>query len=165
LSGPPAKTCHPNLSIKASFAVTSCTSVGPGDDRGFTLIEVLVALVITLIALDVLSGGIVSSLRTAHDTAVWDQAVSRAESHLAAITDPGRVLGERRGDDGGGYRWRTQVAFLGSAPAPNVSRGGLWARGTGLYAVSVTEFWQAGHTEQSFVLNSARLGPVPGAEP
>ena len=125
----------------------------------------MVALVILLIALQVLFGGVVSSLRTARSTATWVKAVSRAKSHLAEITDPSRVTGERQGDDGDGYRWRTRVAFLGAAPAPRAARAGVWARGTGLYAVSVTISWDAGRAEQSFVLDSARLGPVAGFGP
>lgn len=131
-------------------------------DQGFTILEVMVALVILLIALQVLFGGIASSLRTARNTADWARAISRAESHLAAITDPALVQGEHQGDDGDGYRWRTRVAFLGAAPAPSPTRGGPWARGTGLFAVSVTIFWQEGDAEQSFALNSARLGPMSG---
>lgn len=135
---------------------------GRWGDRGFTVIEVLIALVIMLIALNVLTGGIVSSLRTAEDTATWDRAVSRAESHLAAITNPSLVLGEREGQEGDGFRWRTRVALLASASAPGSARGGVWARGTGLYSVSVTLFWQHGRSSHSFELDSARLGPIPG---
>jgi general secretion pathway protein I len=129
-------------------------------NRGFTMIEVMVALVILLIALGVLFSGIASSLGTARSTAAWSRAISRAESHLTEITDPSLVLGEREGEDGEGYRWRTRVAFLGAARAPRAARGGPWARGTGLYAVSVTIFWHEGRAEQSFELDSARLGPV-----
>jgi general secretion pathway protein I len=134
-------------------------------DSGFTILEVMVALVILLIALKVLFGGITSSLGIAHDTAAWTRAVSIAESHLAAIIDPSSVLGERQGDDGEGYQWRTRVALLGAASAPRPVRGGPWARGTGLYAVSVTISWQEGRAEQSFELDSARLGPVSGSGP
>jgi general secretion pathway protein I len=134
-------------------------------DHGFTILEVMVALVILLIALQVLFTGIVGSLRAAQSTADWTRAVSRAESHLAAITDPALVQGERQGDDGDGYRWRTRVAFLGAARAPSPARGGPWAPGTGLFAVSVTIFWQEGDAEQSFALDSARLGPVSGYAP
>jgi len=134
-------------------------------NRGFTIIEVMVALVILLIALQVLFGGIFNSLGTARSTATWARAVSRAESHLAAITDPAMILGERQGEDGAGYRWRTRVAFLGAAPAPGGGRAGPWVRGTGLYAVSVAIFWNEGRTEQSFVLDSARLGPISGYGP
>ena len=159
-------------------------------NRGFTLIEVLVALTITIIAMDVLFGGIVSSLQAAHKTAALEKAISRAESHLAAIGDQNLVPGERSGEDGDGYRWRTNIAFLGSAPAPNAARKGPWARGTGLFAVSITITWDEGTwgrgtwdngppdkrprdqrprdqrwAEHSFVLDSARLGTVPGSTP
>jgi general secretion pathway protein I len=127
------------------------------------MIEIMVALVITLIALQVLYGGIVSSLRVARSTSTWDRAISRAESHLASISDPAQVLGEREGDDSDGYRWRTRVAFLGAAPAPNAPRAGPWSHGTGLYALSVTVFWHEGNEERGFELDSARLGVVPGS--
>jgi general secretion pathway protein I len=129
------------------------------------LIEVMIALVITLIAVGVLSGGIASALRAAHDTARWTRAMSRAESHLAALTAPGMSMGEREGEEADGYRWRTRVAFVTSASGPGTGRPGPWTRGTGLYAVSVTISWQDGGHEQHFVLNSVRLGPVPGAPP
>jgi hypothetical protein len=80
---------------------------------------------------------------------------------LAAISDPALILGERQGDDGDGYRWRTRVAFLGAAPAPKATRGGPWSHGAGLYAVSVTIFWYAGRAERSFEVDSARLGLIP----
>jgi Tfp pilus assembly protein PilV len=41
--------------------------------RGFTLVEALVALVITLMTLGVLCGGIGTSLRTARDSATWSR--------------------------------------------------------------------------------------------
>jgi prepilin-type N-terminal cleavage/methylation domain-containing protein len=129
--------------------------------RGFTLMEVMVALAIALIALEVLFGGVIGSLRTAHDTSAWERAISRAQSHLTATIDPGRALGEREGDDGDGYRWRTQVSLLGSAPAPPGARSGQWSRGTALYGISVTVFWRDGRAERRFVLNSAELGPIP----
>ena len=72
---------------------------GRCDNRGFTMIEVMVALVIVLIALDVLFSGIATSLGTARSTAVWARAISRAESHLTAVTDPSQILGEREGED------------------------------------------------------------------
>ncbi len=136
-----------------------------GKNRGFTLIEVMVALAIALIALEVLFGGVASSLRAARDTAVLDRMISRAESRLAAISDPAMVMGEREGDDREGYRWRTRVAFLGAAPAPPTARPGPWSHGTGLYAVSVTVFQGEGSRRRRFELDSARLGPLPHSDP
>lgn len=137
----------------------------PRDNRGFTLIEVLVAFTITAIALGVLLRGIASSLRTAHEAALWNRAVAMAESQLDKIVDPASLLGERYGSTPDGWRWRTRVAFVAAAAAPNPRRGGSWALGTGLYRVSVTVFWSDGGAEQYFELDSARLGPVSGYRP
>src|ERR1700747_3456833 len=74
---------------------------------GFTLLGVVVALAIGAIALVGLfqagSGGMF-----AVDTAARAQeAVQRAQSHLAAVgRDAALVQGDFTDDDGGGYRWR-----------------------------------------------------------
>jgi len=56
-----------------------------------------------------------------------------------------------------------RVPRLGARPS--AARGGPWARGTGLYTVSVTIFWHDGHGERRFVLDSARLGTVAASGP
>jgi general secretion pathway protein I len=136
-----------------------------GDERGFTLVEVLVALAITLLALDLLYGSIIHALRIAQVTAAAALAVSRAQSHLAEIDNPALLPPLQSGDDGDGYHWSTQVALAGIAPAPATARPGPWARGTALYTVAVTMTWQEGRTERHFVLSSAVLGPVRGGGP
>src|SRR5712691_11193481 len=74
---------------------------------GFTLLEVVVALAIAALALVTLfqtgSGGLFAA-----DTAARiDEAIERAQSHLAAVGRAGPIApGELTGDDGGGYRWR-----------------------------------------------------------
>lgn len=132
---------------------------------GFTLVEVLIALVIALLAISVLSGSVAASLRTARQTARWERAISRAQSHLDAIADPGRAMGEREGDEANGFHWRTNVSFVTSAPSPNPTRRNIWAGGTGLYAITVTISWHDGAEPQAYVLHSARLGPVPRNAP
>lgn len=135
---------------------------GPSDEREFVLIEVLVALVITLLALDLLYGSITHALRIAQTTAAAEVAVSRAQSHLAAIDNPALVPVVQSGDDGDGYHWSTLVKLADIAPAPAQGRSGQWARGTALYTVSVTISWREGGAPHRFVLNSAVLGPVRG---
>src|SRR5271163_1531640 len=82
---------------------------------GFTLLEVVVALVIASLALIGLfqagSGGLF-----AVDTAARaEEAVQRAQSHLAAVgRDASLLEGETTGDDGGGYRWTLRVSPLTS---------------------------------------------------
>ena len=93
-------------------------------------------------------------------TAGLEVAVSRAQSRLAAIDNPALLPVVQSGDDGDGYRWSARVELAGIAPAPANARSGAWARGTALYAVAVTIYWQEGRTERRFVLSSALLGPV-----
>ena len=85
--------------------------------QGFTLLEVVVALVIAALALIGLfragSGGLFAS-----ETAVRvDEAIERAQSHLAAFGRTGAVTpGDMEGDDGGGYRWRVRVEPIAGEP-------------------------------------------------
>src|SRR5437764_8581843 len=78
--------------------------------RGFTLLEVVVAVAIAGLALVGLfqagSGGLFS-VDAAGRT---DEAVDRAQSHLAAFGRAGALVpGEIEGDDGGGYHWRLRA--------------------------------------------------------
>ena len=127
---------------------------------GFVLIEVIIALIITLLALDLLFGATADALRTAHTTSVRDRALLWAEARLGAILDPSTALGEREGTETDGFRWRTRIWLIESAASPNPAQRGTWAHGTGLYAVSVTVFWEDGRGEQQLELDSAKLGPV-----
>src|ERR1700741_576054 len=82
-------------------------------ENGFTLLEVVVALAIAALALVGLfragSGGLF-----AVDTAARaEEAVPRAQSHLAAVgRDAALVKDDSTGDDGGGYRWTLRVRPL-----------------------------------------------------
>ena len=84
-------------------------------DSGFTLLEVVVALAIAGLALVGLfragSGGLF-----AVDAATRaEEAVQRAQSHLAALGHNAALTeGEFTGDDGGGYRWRLRVKPVNS---------------------------------------------------
>src|SRR6266403_4847577 len=86
---------------------------------GFTLLEVVVALAIAGLALVGFfragSGGLF-----AVDTAARaEEAVQRAQSHLAAVgRDASMTEGELTGEDGGGYRWRLRVRPLTVRQAP-----------------------------------------------
>src|SRR5690348_10001196 len=94
---------------------------------GFTLLEVIIALAIAALALVGLfhagSDGIFAT-----DTAAQAQeAIQRAQSHLAAFGRVGVVApGELAGDDGGGYHWRlraTPIAVWTAAAQPAGSVG------------------------------------------
>ena len=124
---------------------------------GFTLLEVVVALAIAAMALVGLfqagSGGLF-----AVDTAARAQeAIQRAQSHLAAVgRDAALVQGEFTDDDGGGYRWRLRVRPVATrdAPAPDVNS----AASPTLYDVEVAISWAGRNGERSVVLKTLRLG-------
>jgi general secretion pathway protein I len=132
------------------------------DARGFTLLEVVVALVIASLALVALfragSGGLFAS-----DTAARvDEALERAQSHLAAFGRAGAIApGEMEGDDGGGYRWSVRVEPIAVEPVM------VQGRPTGaqtLYAVAVRISWgTSGHT-RSVSLETRRLGAASAPE-
>jgi general secretion pathway protein I len=130
---------------------------------GFMLLEVLVAFVIAALALGVLMEGAGDSARTTRAALDSAEAVVRARSRLAALDHGGLVPGEREGDDGGGFRWRTVVTPLETA-ADARSRAFLppnapLPRQT-LYDVRVEIEWRADNGPRQFRLRSERLGPA-----
>jgi len=77
---------------------------------GFTLLEVLVALAIAGLALIVLfrAGG--EGLFAVDTASRAEEAVERAQSHLAAVGREAALLqGDFHGNDGGGYRWNLSI--------------------------------------------------------
>ncbi len=130
--------------------------------NGFTLLEVVVALAIAGLALVGLfragSGGLFSV-----DTAARaEEAVQRAQSHLAAVgRDAALVEGELTGDDGGGYRWTIRVRPVSARQAP--AQDGTSAAATiTLFDVEVAISWPAYAGERSVVLRTLRLGTAGG---
>ncbi len=124
---------------------------------GFTLLEVVVALAIAGLALVGLfragSGGLF-----AVDAATRaEEAVQRAQSHLAAVGRNAVLTeGEFTGDDGGGYRWRVRVRPVTSRQAPG--QDGLTSVASTLFDVEVAILWPARAGERSVVLRTFRLG-------
>ena len=134
-------------------------------ERGFTLLEVLVAFVIAALALGVLYGGTVSGLRAARTAGRYEEAVSRARSRLATVGH-GTLLapGDRRGDDGGGFRWRVRVAPVATAPAASGTDAAAGPH-IGLFDVSVAISWDDGGAERRVELDSQRAAPVAAPAP
>lgn len=124
---------------------------------GFTLLEVVVALAIAAVALVGLfqagSGGLF-----AVDTAARAQeAIQRAQSHLAAVgRDAALVQGDFTDDDGGGYRWRLRVRSVATHPA--LAPGGGSVAPPTLYDVEVAISWPGRSGDRSVVLKTLRLG-------
>ena len=132
----------------------------PDAERGFTLLEVLVALLIASIALGALFQGTLGGLGAADLAGRTEEAVSRARSRLAAIGKMGVLEpGDRSGDDGGGYRWQVRVAPLATR------RGGPGDPAPTLYEVAVTIAWGSGRSARDVTLQTRRLGLAPPAPP
>jgi general secretion pathway protein I len=129
----------------------------PLQGSGFTLLEVVVALAIAGLALVGLfragSGGLLSV-----DTAARaEEAVQRAQSHLAAVgRDAALVEGEFTGDDGAGYRWTLRVQPL--TTRQSLGQDGISPATTTLFNVEVAISWPAHAGERSVVLRTSRLG-------
>ena len=142
---------------------------GPAQrQEGFTLLEVLVSFVIAALALGVLFGGAEQSLGSVRVAARYQEALSRARSHLAAVgrSEP-LVAGTQGGDDGSGFRWRTDISPLASIPVASDSRLGSRAI---LYSVTATISWgqkgQGGAERGREVrLLTRRVGTAPAAAP
>ncbi len=126
-------------------------------ENGFTLLEVVVALAIAGLALVGLfragSGGLF-----AVDTAAREEeAVQRAQSHLAAVgRDAALVEGEFTGDDGGGFRWTLRVSALTSRQS--LAQDGVSPTTTTLFNVEVAISWPGHEGSRSVVLRTLRLG-------
>lgn len=135
-------------------------------DGGFTLLEALVALAIAAPALALLYRQGVVSLSITRTAATYQEAISRAQSRLDTLADSGLVAGERGGDDGGGFRWRTRIAPVASAAPPRPApRGSPYANGTTLYAVTVEISWSGPDGARTHMLDTRRLGPASATPP
>lgn len=131
------------------------------ESGGFTLLEVVIALAIAGLALVGLFRAGSSGLIAVDTAARAEEAVQRAQSHLAAVgRDAALVEGESTGDDGGGYRWTLRVqpraARQSSGPDGNSSSNMT------LYDVEVAISWPAMVGERSVVLKTFRLGTGTG---
>jgi general secretion pathway protein I len=126
-------------------------------ERGFTLLEVLIAFVIAALSLAAMIRAAGFGLAAAHESARYQEALSRAQSHLAALgTDAGVLAGTREGDDGGGFRWRLEIA-PNAAPKTNLGAA-QQSPAPPLYFVIVTVYWREGDRARAVSLQTERLG-------
>jgi general secretion pathway protein I len=119
------------------------TEARRSDDRGFTLLEVLIAFVIAALALAVLYRGSAEGLLGSRQAVRTEEAVARARSRLTALCEQvHQTPGEQSGSDGDGYSWRTQVTPAGSE---TIRRGDPSQPASlvqaDLFAVQVTVSW------------------------
>jgi general secretion pathway protein I len=121
------------------------------------LLEVLIAFAIVAVSLAALMRATGFGIAAVHTSSRYEDALSRARSHLAGLSAGVETLPDARaGDDGDGFRWRLdvrpyelpRVATTGPAPAATPM----------LYRVAVTISWTEGATTHSVTLTSNRLG-------
>ena len=125
-------------------------------DRGFTLLEVIVALAIAALALVALFQAGSAGLMTVDEATRVEAAVDRAQSHLAEFAGTGAIgPGESRGDDGDGYHWRLVARPVASQP---VGTPGQTETPAKLYDIDVTIWWGTGRHPRSVELETERIG-------
>ena len=98
----------------------------PPGERGFTLLEVLVAFIIAALALGVMFEAALGGLRSTETASHYQEALSLARSHLASIN--AAPLGGRgvSGDDGRGFHWSVRIKPAGTITLPRrAGRGPL----------------------------------------
>ncbi|MCB8883203.1 prepilin-type N-terminal cleavage/methylation domain-containing protein [Acidisoma cellulosilytica] len=140
----------------------------PPADAGFTLLEVLVAFIIASLAFAVLAGAALDGMRSASLSNRYQEALTRARSHLAAI-GPALQPSDRQGDEGDGFHWHVRIVQLASAPVILALPGGNArpsAAHATLYAISVGMSWGE-HRRRQVELDSERVGTTsaPAASP
>jgi general secretion pathway protein I len=115
--------------------------------RGFTLLEVVVALVIVALASVALLEAVGTGLHASRSAALYDEAVVRAKSHLAAAMYGMRLEPlEQNGDDGGGFHWRLRIAPMTTVALRPMGAGEQASVPVVLYAISTWISWRDGDT-------------------
>ena len=104
-----------------------------------------------------------TGLVTADIAARAEEAVERAQSHLAAVgRDAALSAGQFTDDDGGGYRWRLRVRPVANRQLPGPD--GNSAATVTLFDVEVAISWPGRSGDRVVALKTLRLGSAAGGE-
>lgn len=135
-------------------------SPGPGDgpQAGFTLIEIIVAFAVTVLALGALYETFSLGLRSGSAAERQSRALLLAESAMQALAlDEGLAAGDGEETAEGGYRVRRRVRQRPDLLAPAAERSALPLP----YEVEVEVSWREGRHTRSVSLSTIRLGVAP----
>jgi general secretion pathway protein I len=128
---------------------------------GFTLLEVLIAFIIAGLAIAALMQAGGSGLAATKAAVRYEEAVSRARSHLASATHGAALApSDNHGDDGRGFLWRVRVTPIATTtlqPLGPLRRPGVPVT---LYAVSVWITWRDGNADRTVRLDTEQIGEV-----
>lgn len=125
--------------------------------RGFTLLEVLVAFVIAALALGALYDGSMGGLRATATSARTLEAVARAQSRLAAASQPVILTAsETEGDEDGGFHWHLHIA-----PVQRAAPSGAGLLRPALFVITAIESWTDGEQVRSVQLATERVAAAP----
>ena len=128
----------------------------PASERGFTLIEILVAFVIVALALGALLQIFATGLRSSSAAENYTIAALLAESKLAGIgVEEPLEEGDQSGEFDNGFRWATNVRPYDDG-GPTLAPGAIQA-----FEVSVTVRWGGPMRERSVSLATLRLMAEP----
>jgi general secretion pathway protein I len=122
-------------------------------EAGFTLLEVMVAFVISALALAVLFNGTTTGLRATEQAGKYVEAISLVQSHLAALGHGSAILQqETAGTDGDGFAWRLHIKPLSTRQltlTDSDRANDAPPTAAVLYEVTATETWkESGRTRQ-----------------
>ena len=121
-----------------------------------TLLELVVAVTIAGLSLVGLFEAGSSGLFATDTAARLEEAVERAQSHLAAVGRASAITAsDTRGDDGGGFRWRLRVQPIAAQRSTGNAAASAIAT---LYDVEVIISWQTRGHDRSIRLETRRLG-------
>ena len=128
-----------------------------GQQKGFTLLEVVVATAIAGLALVGLFKAGTAGVFAGNTASRVEEAIERAQSHLAAFGREGAVVAsELEGEDGGGYRWRLRaIPLVAEQPAATGS-----ATFISLFDIQVIIAWRAWGQDRSVLLTTRRIGTI-----
>ncbi len=128
-------------------------------DQGFTLFEVLVAFLIAAMAIATIVHVASSAAAAARIAGRYDEAVSRAQSHLVLASALPLVESDRQDDEADGFHWHVAIKTAAIAH-PAIRPGANAASSMTLYSITVTISWREDGGDRAVQLSSAHLGPV-----